>query len=63
MNITLNTIYDINTYFDGMDTDCLLQVYYLLGQYNQLYIDQESGELVGDGDHLGIYTDYFDYNN
>lgn len=60
MNITLNTIYDINTYFDCMDTDCLIQLYYLLGQYNRLYIDRENGELIGDGTRLGIYTDYFD---
>lgn len=59
MNIIINTIYDINTYFDGMDTDCLIQLYYLLGQYNRLYIDRENGELIGDGTRLGIYTDYF----
>ena len=58
MEIAINTIYDINQYFDCMDTDCLLQLYYLLGQYNQLYIDQETGEIVGDGNRLGIYTDY-----
>ena len=61
-NININTIYDINTYFDELDTDCLLQLYYLLGQYNQLYIDPVNGELVGDGTHLGIYTDYFECN-
>ncbi len=63
MKIAINTIYDINQYFDCMDTDCLMQLYYLLGQYDQLYIDPMSGEIVGDGNRLGIYTDYFDYNN
>lgn len=57
--MNINTIYDINQYFDGMDTDDLINLYCLLGQYNQLYIDQENGELIGDGNRLGIYTDYF----
>lgn len=59
MNIKINTICDINQYFGEMCTDDLISLYNLLGQYNQLYIDQENGELIGDGTRLGIYTDYF----